>query len=148
MFQSLFRWITFPDCSFPQRGHSPRAVSILVPLDHLPRHLYFIIRHIRISKFQSLFRWITFPDLTVMLTPGGAGGTFQSLFRWITFPDPSAPRGERPRTRGFNPCSAGSPSPTPKRHAGHTRVRGVQSLFRWITFPDTWEEAARADLGD
>ena len=62
-FQSLFRWITFPDNLTSTSLRCVGDVSILVPLDHLPRQDHGRVNAAREKEFQSLFRWITFPDL-------------------------------------------------------------------------------------
>ena len=160
-FQSLFRWITFPDLPLALPGRLPAQVSILVPLDHLPRPVGWRADPVGESGFQSLFRWITFPDLCVDANGDYTIG-FQSLFRWITFPDrmnvpPSAgqvpvsilvPLDHLPRLHHVEAVHhldlvvsilvrLGSPSPTTSVTATCSGALEFQSLFRWITFPDS-----------
>ena len=152
MFQSLFRWITFPDQPLLHLrvpvipGFNPCSAGSPSPtrLNRLEKR--------EADRFQSLFRWITFPDPGRCREPGDVT-LFQSLFRWITFPDicdrllspglaadvsilvplDHLPRrvsllGGRGGGVGFNPCSAGSPSPTAAQN-GLPRSEDVVSIL-------------------
>ena len=90
-FQSLFRWITFPNTGGGRLKRQSSGVSILVPLDHLPRHPLtpVIQKGIEVSILVPLDHLPRHPEAQGM---GPEDRRFQSLFRWITFPDASSER--------------------------------------------------------